>query len=284
MKPWRPKQKPAAEQPPEDDDAPSGGFFDARGLTGRLTRHQGTQSLKRVRINFVHNVALIPPLVGVGVLLLLPFILASSPQPDPPVGSGRNQVLLGKDGTPIELAVPEGQPGETRQVSLGEALYHTGLPLADRRQAARELGSQPQQESLDALLRAARDDDAEARRLSCYGLVRRLDSPEAQAALARLLVDDEPKVAMATAAALGTVERGGYLLFDRLQQPDELGNVHAACLRALHYVGTPDLIPRLLDFVDDPGPRSEAATHTVWMISKRAGLPLPPDIPSTRVR
>ena len=111
MKPWRPKKKTSAEEPrEEDDDAPARGFFDATGLTGRFTRHQGTQSLKRVRIRFIHNVALIPPLVGVGVLILLPFILTSSAAPEPPVGSGRNQVLLGRDGTPVELASRCGSP------------------------------------------------------------------------------------------------------------------------------------------------------------------------------
>ena len=63
-----------------------------------------------------------------------------------------------------------------------------------------------------------------------------------------------------------------------------LGNVHAACLRALHYSGTPDLVPLLMPFVQEPGPRAEAAKHTVWMICKRSGAPLPPDLPPVRVR
>jgi hypothetical protein len=277
MKPWRPKKKKQAEaeQAPGAAPAPEPrGLFEPTGLTGR--QRKPTVALKRVNIRRVHA-AMVIPVVGMVLLVLVPLLWSTS---DPVrVGVGKHQVLLDREGAPVELALPDGS-GQTRQISIGEAIYNPALRLDDRREASRQLGLQRDGESLEALLRASRDDDPEARRLAIYGLVRRLDDLRVQTALAELLREDDVRIARTAASALGTVERGGYLLMDRLQEPDEQGLIHAACLRGLNYTGTPDLIPLLMPFVEaNQDQRAKVAAQTIWMICKRTSTPVPDGLP-----
>jgi len=264
MRPWRPKKqplKPAAGSPPAPAAAERGG-------------------VRTMRIRFV-QFALLPPAVGVGILLVVPFLLASSggPAGGPSGGLPGGRPGAGPGSAGVDLpdaprAAPSPFARESRRLLDGD------VPWQDRVSVAQALGRQYEPAALDALVQASVSRAADTRRIAAYGLVRHLPNPRAQSALAALLDDPDPDVGRTAASAIGTVEHGTYLLLDRLRQPDPGERVHLACLRALPYAGTPDLLPQLMRFVRAGGEVGQAAADTVWTICKRTRTPLPEGLPT----
>lgn len=287
MKVWRPKRKKS-----ENEE------LIAQAEVAKA--HSPAEQLRRIKISSVHMAAAVPVVVGLGLLILFPFLVADhAPSPSGENGSG-GQGKTGPGPRDPRL-VPSEHPGLPPRIEGGngsgdapgltaprpdpeldraiQATLDDSIRYEDRVASLDHLARSRDSRAMDALLAAAVSRDGDTRTLAGRGLSRWLPDPRAADALRLLLQDTVTSVAESVAIELGKGSLGRELLVGRLHLPDPEGQVHLTCIRGLLYQGTEEDVPLLMRWVRDEGRLGEAAVETVWSICTRTGLPPPPGLP-----
>lgn len=283
MRVWRPKRKKS----------------DTEDLISRAEAEVAPprEEVQRIRINRVHMAAVTPPVVGLALLLMFPFLVAepaspgigvAEPGPSPTGGGPRPPVVTRPDGPqPPQPGsgdprpappVPEAGADPQLEAALRNALdgsirYEERLPALDLLARSRD------PRALEALLQAAVARDSDTRALAARGLSRRLPDDRAARALQQLMQDPAPAVTEVASLELSKATEARQLLLLGLTLPDPVGQVHLNCIRGLVYQGRAEDVALLMQWTRHPGPLADAAVDAVWSICQRTGAPPPPGLP-----